>query len=549
MSLNTQTSWHNATHNNIVLVGLMGAGKTAIGKRLAAQLGLPFVDADQEIERAAGKSISEIFEHHGEAYFRLGEKRVIARLLGGGPIVLSSGGGAFMDPDTRAVIRERAVSIWLRCPVPVLLGRLRGRTHRPLLNSGDPAQILERLSIERGPIYAQADIIVDGSEDPPHVTTQHVVAALQAHTPPRKVRVNLAQAGYNILIGAGLLARAGAHLAPVLPQPRCLIITDETVAALHLPMLRQALSETGIQHDAIIVPPGEGSKSVATWNAVVEGLLDRAVDRGTTIIACGGGVIGDLAGFAAATTLRGLPFVQIPTTLLSQVDSSVGGKTGINSPQGKNLIGAFHQPILVLADTGALATLPARELRAGYAEIVKAGLIADAPFYEWCERHAAAMLDGDVSLMAEAIERAVLFKARVVADDERETRPNDGRALLNLGHTFAHALETETRYGESLLHGEAVGIGLVLATRLSALLGLCPEGDPSRIATHLSNLGLPTHIPGLPADHLLAHMKRDKKMRNGHLTFVLTRGIGRAFTSQDVPEDAVRTILLSAGAV
>jgi len=523
----------------------MGAGKTAIGKRLAARLGLPFYDADQEIERAAGVSIAEIFARHGEAHFRAGEKRVIQRLLEGGRIVLSPGGGAFMDPETRAAIREKAVSVWLRCPLPVLLRRVQGRTHRPLLNAGNPAEILARLSQQRSPIYAQADIIVDGSEAPPHVTTTKVIEALAAHKPPRRIDVQLSQARYEVIIGPGLLARAGALLAPVLPQPRVVIITDETVAGLHLETLQRSLHETGIAHGSLAVPAGEASKSFATWHRLTEDLLAQKIDRHTTIVALGGGVIGDLAGFVAATTLRGLPFVQIPTTLLSQVDSSVGGKTGINSPHGKNLIGAFHQPRAVLADTGVLATLPARELRAGYAEIVKAGLIADAPFYAWCEANAAALLAGDAALLTTAIEHAIRFKAGVVAADERETSREGGRALLNLGHTFAHALEAETGYGGELLHGEAVAIGLVLATDLSARLGHCPQEDAPRIEAHLQSIGLPTRIPGLPVDHLLEHMKRDKKMRAGQLTFILTRGIGQAFTSHEVPEEAVRQTLVN----
>lgn len=534
---------------SIVLVGLMGAGKTAIGKRLAAQLGLPFFDADQEIERAAGVTIAEIFAKHGETYFRAGEKRVIQRLLSNGRIVLATGGGAFMDPETRANIRERAISVWLRCALPILLQRVQGRTHRPLLNAGDPAEILQRLLNERGPLYAQADITVEGSEDPPNVTTSNVLAALAAYTSPRRVEVQLSQSRYEVLIGDHLLARAGTLIAPVLPQPRCVIITDETVAALHLPTLQISLTEVGISHSVLTVPPGEPSKSLQTWQNLVESLLTQKVDRHTTIIALGGGVVGDLAGFTAAATLRGLPFIQLPTTLLSQVDSSVGGKTGINAPQGKNLIGAFHQPNLVIADTGVLASLPLRERRAGYAEIVKAALIADAPFYEWCEAHAETMLNGNFSLLAEAVQRAVRFKAQVVGDDERETKPNNGRALLNLGHTFAHTLEAETGYGKGLLHGEAVAVGLVLATHLSAALGLCPQEDTSRVAAHLQSVGLPTQIAGLPAENLLGHMKQDKKMRGGKLTFVLTRGIGQAFTRSDVPEEAVRATLLANGAL
>ncbi len=529
----------------------MGAGKTVIGKRVAAQLGLPFFDADHEIEQAAGATISEIFSRHGEAHFRAGEKRVIQRLLSGERIVLAPGGGAFMDPETRATIREHGLSIWLRCPLPVLLRRVQGRSHRPLLAGGDPAEILARLLRERGPVYAEADIVVDADEDPPHVTTSHVIEAIKSFdgTGQRRVPITLSSSGYDVLVGPGLLARAGTLLQPHLPQPRSIIVTDQNVAATHLQTLQNSLAGSGIRHSAIIVPPGEASKSVESWANVVDQILDQQADRQTTIIALGGGVIGDLAGFAAATALRGLPFVQIPTTLLSQVDSSVGGKTGINARQGKNLIGAFYQPRIVLADLNVLDTLPPRERLAGYAEIVKAGLIADADFYAWCEANAAAMLNGGTALLAEAIERAIAFKARVVGDDERETKPNDGRALLNLGHTFAHALEAETGYGGALLHGEAVAIGLVLATHLSALLGLCPQEDTSRIAAHLTAIGLPTRIPNLPASHLLAHMKQDKKMRAGRLHFVLTRGIGKAFTSSDVPEDAVLTALIAAGAL
>ncbi len=527
----------------------MGAGKTAIGKRLAAELGLPFFDSDHEIERAAGMSIAEIFRLHGEAYFRAGEKRVIQRLLASGRIVLATGGGAFMDGETRAMIRARGISVWLRCPVPLLVQRVQGRTHRPLLNEGDPAEILARLSAARAPFYAQADIIIDGSEAPPHVTTNHVITALASHTTPLRVPVRLSQGGYDVVIGAGLLGRAGALIAPVLAQPRCVIITDSNVAPLHLPVLQESLSEAGIAHEALTVPAGEGAKTIAVWQELVDALLTRKVDRQTCVVALGGGVVGDLAGFTAAATLRGLPFIQIPTTLLSQVDSSVGGKTGVNTPQGKNLVGAFHQPRLVLADTALLHSLPARERRAGYAEIVKAGLIADAAFYEWCETHASAMLAGDDVLLAEAIRRAVAFKAHVVGDDERETKPNNGRALLNLGHTFAHALEAESGYDGTLLHGEAVATGLVLATDLSARLGLCPQEDTGRIAAHVAAVGLSARIAGHEAEALLAHMKQDKKMRDGKLTFVLTRGIGQAFTSADVPQEAVRATLLANGAV
>ncbi len=535
---------------SIVLVGLMGAGKTSIGRRLAARLGLPFRDADAEIEAAAGCAIPEIFARYGEPAFRDGERRVIRRLLAGDPLVLATGGGAFMDADTRAAVRNDAVSVWLRAPLPVLLRRVAGRTHRPLLNAGDPADVLRKLMEQRHPIYAEADIVVDCGDDSPDHTTTLVQDAITAWAPPRRLSLALSQASYDVVVGDGLIGRAGALLAPVLPQKRAVVITDSQVAALHLPRLLAGLDATGFAHTTITVPPGETTKSLDTYAQVVDQVLDWGVERRTAIIALGGGVVGDLAGFVAASTLRGLPFVQIPTTLLAQVDSSVGGKTGINTRQGKNLLGAFHQPRAVLADTAALATLPPRELRAGYAEIAKAGLIGDAAFFDWCEANGAAVVAGDRDAQAEAVLRACAFKAMVVGDDEREEKPNDGRALLNLGHTFGHALEAELGYG-AILHGEAVAAGIGLAFRLSARLGLCTQAEADRVVAHMAAIGLPaelTHLNRrLSAGKLIAHMRKDKKMRDGQLAFVLVHGIGHAFTKRDVPPEAVVDLLRDNG--
>ena len=535
---------------SIVLVGLMGAGKTSIGRRLAARLGLPFRDADTEIEAAAGCAIPEIFARYGEPAFRDGERRVIRRLLAGDPLVLATGGGAFMDAETRAAIRGEAVSVWLRAPLPVLLRRVAGRTHRPLLNSGDPAEILRRLMDQRHPVYAEADITVDCSDDSPDHTTTTVLNALMDWAPPRRLSLALSSASYDVVVGDGLVARAGALLAPVLPQKRAVIITDAQVAALHLPALQAGLDATGFRHDTITVPPGETTKNFETFGQVVDQVLDLGIERRTAIIALGGGVVGDLAGFVAASTLRGLPFVQIPTTLLAQVDSSVGGKTGINMRQGKNLLGAFHQPHMVLADTATLATLPRRELQAGYAEIAKAGLIGDTAFFDWCEANGAAVVAGDRAAQAEAVLRACAFKAMVVGDDEREEKPNDGRALLNLGHTFGHALEAELGYG-AILHGEAVATGIGLAFKLSAKLGLCAPEDATRVVAHMAAIGLPAKLHHLnrrlSASRLVGHMRKDKKMRDGQLAFVLVRGIGQAFTHRDVPPDAVTDLLREAG--
>ena len=329
---------------SVVLVGLMGAGKTSIGRRLAARLQIPFRDADAEVELAAGCSIAELFARYGEREFRDGERRVVRRLLAGEPLVLATGGGAFMDPETRAAIRAEAVSVWLRVRLPTLLRRVSGRTHRPLLNAGEsPEAVLQRLMTQRHPVYAQADVIVECGDESQEVTTGRVLDALLAWRRPRRLTVAVG-AGYDVVVGTNLLSRAGALLAPVLPQPRAVVVTDDQVAPLHLPALLAGLAETGIEASHLTVPAGETSKNLATFEAVVDGLLEAGVERRTAVIALGGGVVGDLAGFAAATMLRGLPFVQVPTTLLAQVDSSVGGKTGINTRHGKNLLGAFHQP-------------------------------------------------------------------------------------------------------------------------------------------------------------------------------------------------------------
>ncbi len=536
---------------SLVLVGLPGSGKTSIGRRAALRLGLPFRDADAEIEQAAGCTVAELFARHGEPAFREGERRVIRRLLAGPPMVLATGGGAFMDSETRAAIRAGAVSLWLRCRLDTLVRRTSGRTHRPLLLGADPERVLADLMAKRHPIYAEADIVVHCGEDSPDATAARVVAAALEHTPPRRVRVALAGDGYDVVVGAGLLARAGGLLAQVLPQRRAVVVSDETVAPLHLPALSAGLAEAGFEVRTLSVRPGEASKSLSSYGRLTDALLEAGVERRTAVIALGGGVVGDLVGFAAATVLRGLPLVQVPTTLLAQVDSSVGGKTGINTAYGKNLLGAFYQPRIVLADTGVLATLPVRELRAGYAEIVKAGLIGDAALFAWCEANGAALLAGDAAAQAVAVERACAFKARVVEDDEREDRAEGGRALLNLGHTFAHALEAEYGYTGELLHGEAVSLGLVLAFRLSEKLGFCSGTDTERLRAHLAGCGMPHALRDLArrlsAASLIANMQRDKKMRDGRLGFVLVRGVGEAFTSRDVPEGAVASVLRDAG--
>jgi 3-dehydroquinate synthase len=366
--------------------------------------------------------------------------------------------------------------------------------------------------------------------------------------PVTTVRVALGARGYDIHIGPGVLARAGELMRPVLKAPRVLVVADATVAALHLDALAASLDRAGIAHAALTVPPGEASKSFRQLESLISGLLRARIERSTALVALGGGVIGDLAGFAAAIALRGIDYVQVPTTLLAQVDSSVGGKTAINTPEGKNLVGAFHQPRLVLADTGVLATLPRRELLAGYAEVVKYGAIGDRAFFSWLEAHGAGLLAGDPGALVHAVAASCRAKAAVVAADERE----EGlRETLNFGHTFGHALEAETGFSDALLHGEAVAFGMVLAARLSVARGLCPAGDLARLARHLAAAGLPTRFADLPQNpwspaRLIEHMGRDKKVRDGRIRFVLTRGIGTAFTAPDVPVAEVAAMLEAA---
>lgn len=538
---------------SVVLVGMPGCGKSSIGRRLAAKLGLPFVDADTEIELAAGLAITEIFTRYGEPHFRDGERRVIARLLAGPPLVLATGGGAFTDARTRRAVAESgALAVWLRCTLPVLLRRVAGREHRPLFLNRDPREVLERLMTVRHPTFAEAKIIVDCTDEPPETTTRRVMEALDAHREPARLKVRLAERSYDILVGEGLLARAGALLAPVLPARRVVVVTDSSVAPLHLPTLLNGLEAAGVAVVATIeVPPGEASKSFAQLERVVEAALAAGADRRTAVVALGGGVVGDLAGFAAAVALRGLPFIQIPTSLLAQVDSSVGGKTGINLGLGKNLVGAFHQPLLVLADIGVLATLPPRELRAGYAEVAKHGLLQGA-LWDWCEAEGARAVAGDPAALAHAVLESCRLKAGVVAADEREESAEGGRALLNLGHTFGHAFEAECGYGGTLLHGEAVAVGLGLAASLSARLGFCSQELPGRVMSHLQACGLPAHLADLPrgfsAERLMARMRKDKKVRDGAMRFVLLRGPGDAFTTAEVPPAAVAALLRDEGA-
>ena len=554
----------------IVLVGMMGSGKTAIGRRLAQRLGLPFVDSDHEIEAAHRLTVGEIFALHGEAYFRDGERRVLARLIGEGERVIATGGGAFINPQTRQLIRSHAVSIWLKADFDVLMRRVRKRPTRPLLQNPDPESVMRRLMDQRYSIYAEADLTTESRDAPHEIIIAEILDALDRHfakqgefspdmsapaLPPATTRVGvkLGARAYDILIGPDLVAHAGEKLAQLAPGAAAFIVTDSNVGPRWLAALQASLDAFGVRHGHIVLPAGEATKDYAHFQQLCEAALEARMERGDFLVALGGGVIGDLTGFAAASLRRGMGFVQIPTTLLSQVDSSVGGKTGINSSHGKNLIGAFHQPSLVLADTNTLATLPPREFAAGYAEIVKYGLIDRPDFFAWLDNHWSAVFRRGPEL-DHAIAASCESKAAVVARDETE---QGDRALLNLGHTFGHALEKLVGYDSArLVHGEGVAIGMACAFRFSVAQGLCPPEAAARVETHLRAAGLMTRIGQIPgwrssAEDMVAAMAQDKKVRRGALTFILAHGIGQCFIAKNVEAEAVRAFLdgeLQAGA-
>ncbi|WP_075217307.1 3-dehydroquinate synthase [Mongoliimonas terrestris] len=379
---------------------------------------------------------------------------------------------------------------------------------------------------------------------PTPVPPASATAAAGTADDPVRVPVALGDRSYDILIGAGLIGAAGGLIAGVLPKARVCVVTDATVAGRHLDALDASLAEAGISASAVIIPPGEGSKSFDVLEQVVDQVIGGRFERGDAVVALGGGVVGDLSGFAAGIVRRGMRFVQVPTSLLAQVDSSVGGKTGINVSHGKNLVGVFHQPDLVLADTDVLDTLSERHFRAGYAEVAKYGLIDDAPFFAWLEDNWPAVFAGGPA-RTHAIATSCRSKAAIVARDEKET---GDRALLNLGHTFGHALEAATAYSDRLVHGEAIAIGMVLAHDFSVRMNLMGPEDAARVRRHFDAVGLPTRLDqvpgGLPdAGGLLALIAQDKKVSRGALTFILTRGIGQSFIAKDVPGEAVKSFL------
>jgi shikimate kinase/3-dehydroquinate synthase len=529
----------------------MGAGKTTIGRILARKLGKRFIDSDHEIEARTGASIPWIFEIEGEASFRRREAEVIRDLSSDEGVVLATGGGAVLDPRTRAILAARGTVIYLRANVHSIMLRVLNDKNRPVLQTADPRRRLEELMAQREPLYREiASLVIDTGRpnvqsmvqtildqldllEAPHLEQTSAsdlsmnVSSLSASTPASTpapsslLNVDLGERSYPIAIGTNLLSDP-ALLARHIQGRQVAIVTNTTVAPLYLAAVAAPLRAAGLEVIEIILPDGEQYKNHASLMQIFDALLANKCDRKTTLVALGGGVIGDLTGYAAASYMRGVPFVQLPTTLLAQVDSSVGGKTGINHPLGKNMIGAFYQPRAVLADTATLATLPARELSAGLAEVIKHGAIIDLALFEWIEQNIGKLMARDQAALAHAIARSCEIKAEVVRQDERE---GGLRAILNFGHTFGHAIENGLGYG-AWLHGEAVGCGMVMAADLSRRMGLVDEATVARMRALVSGAGLPTVAPDLGAERWLELMEVDKKNEGGAIKFILLKPLG-----------------------
>lgn len=529
---------------HVILTGFMGTGKSSIGRILAKQWRRPCVDVDRLIEQKTGKTIPEIFETQGEAAFRALEAEVFAEALATTPpAVISTGGGTLLNPDSARRAREAGLVVCLLATPEAITNRVKGRSaeRRPLFTA-DPEQLRGRLA-ERAPAYsAAAHVAVDSSKLDHAAVAKCIERALERYASPGRATVDVAAAShsYQVEIGYDLLAEAGLRCAERLRGRRALLVSDETVAPLYLSALERSFLGAGFRTATLTLPPGEGSKTFASLLPIYDAALAAGLDRDDLIVALGGGVIGDVVGFAAATYLRGVAVAQVPTTLLAQIDASIGGKTAVNHPRGKNLIGAFHPPLRVTCDLTTLGSLPPREWRAGLAEAVKHGVLADADYFAWLEAHRSEIGANDPSIRLPLVRRSVEIKKAVVEADEREA---EQRAFLNLGHTVGHAIEACLDYRD-WLHGEAVAAGLVAAMRLAAALGMVADDEAERVERLLAALSLPTRLPaGIAPEQILERTRADKKMRQGRLRWVLPTRIGRVTLRDDVPPETVLAVL------
>ncbi|TMD67814.1 MAG: 3-dehydroquinate synthase [Chloroflexi bacterium] len=549
-----------AAMHNIFLIGLPGSGKSSIGRILAQRLNKPFFDIDTLIERECGERISTIFEHYGEEYFRLCESRLLAQVAQSQEnAVIATGGGVVTKAENRSLIRSHGISVYLMVDSQTALDRL-NRQHlekqaqgevleiRPLLVGSNPLKSLQTLLQDRSKWYENAHFTCSTLNKSIERIAQEIIALLISsgelvgEPPILEVQRIHVDKGYNAIVEWGGLGRLPQHLKKLDLPPRVFLITDSNIHNLYASMIMGTLSSTGFEPQMYTVPAGEASKSQEQLNALYDWLIKQRVERGEAIIALGGGMVGDLAGYAAATYLRGVPLVQVPTSLLAQVDSAIGGKTGINHAMGKNLIGAFYHPRLVLIDPATLLTLPTRERTEGWAEVVKYGIILDTELFARLEEYADTLREfthPPATLLCQIIMSSIALKAAIIEEDERE---QGRRTILNYGHTVAHALENVAGYGE-LLHGEAVSLGMVVAGCIAQQAGLFSEGELVRQNTLLEAFGLPTSYAGsVPVKNILSAIQLDKKVAGKQVRWVLPRRIGDV-TVTPMPNDLVERVI------
>jgi 3-dehydroquinate synthase len=549
---------------NIFLVGFMATGKTSVGRILARRLGLPLVDADQEIQRRAGKTIPQIFRNDGEAAFRRLENSVIQEICLGTGQVIATGGGAFVEAENRRRMLGSGRVICLAARPETVIRRLGQKTpissnggdaaselDRPMLGGADTLERTTSLLAERAPAYAQAHHTIDTDDLTPEGVAQlimdtclgqRVVSGANDMTDPAPADPDLAATvhhsggNYAVVAGWGLLDHLGQRLSGLGLNGPAYIITDSNVMNPYGRRVQRSLEKSGIAAHCLVLPAGETSKSFQQAQAVYDWLLGLKAERGHPIIAVGGGVVGDLAGFVAATFLRGVPFIQVPTSMAAMVDASIGGKTAVNMPQAKNMVGAFYQPRGVFADVQTLSTLGKRELAEGWAEAIKHGFIIDAGLVDVFEEHAEALMAVEPEISTQVIRRSMAIKAEVVSQDERETL--GVRILLNYGHTIGHGLESSTEY-DRFLHGEGVSVGMMGAAQIARSLGMIDQGVVDQQERLLQRFGLPTTAPGVSVDAVLSAMSLDKKTQGGSNRWVLLEQVGKAVVRNDVPRDLV----------
>ena len=546
------------TRSNIFLTGFSGTGKTTVGRVAAELLGWRYVDMDDEIEAAAGRTIPEIFDLEGEPAFRTYETNVLARLREGSRQVVSTGGGVPIAQANRALMAEGGIVVCLEAGPETILARLSaerdrpaGPVVRPMLTAADPLRRIRELKAQRQPSYSLADWTVQTDRLSPEQAAAEVARAWDilkaADTGPGDedlaAVVRTSAGDYPVWVGWGLLDDIGEKAAAAASPGAAYVVTDEG-AYLHGRRAQASLEAAGVPCHIFALQQGEAGKTLDGAARIYEWLASLKAERGHLVAAVGGGVVGDMAGFAAATYLRGMPFAQVPTTMLAMMDAAVGGKTGVDLPYGKNLVGAFHQPRLVLADAAVLRTLPERELNSGWAEAIKHGLILDAGLFEDFERHGEAVRSLDPATTIDIVKRSVAVKADVVSRDEKERLGL--RVLLNYGHTVGHAIEAATGYTR-YLHGEAVSIGMTAAARIGLELGMMSEDETERQRRVLEDFQLPVSLYGVDTGALKEAMTLDKKTVGGAIRWVLLDGIGRAVTRGDVPGAVVDLALESLG--